>query len=807
MAIATNLPTGTDATSHAPASGVLMFSLLLPFSIGAAAPLDSPAPPGPSSDALEEVTVTARKTSESMMNVPVAVSAVSSAELNRSGVIDINRIAQLVPQVIAARGDQGSGASFTIRGIGSSPQDAGIEQSVTLNIDGVQMTRGNAASLGFFDLAQVEVLKGPQALFFGKNSPAGVISLQSVTPTRSLEGYVRGGYEFVADERYVEAAISGPITDKLRVRAAIRGTKMNGWIKNEATGLDSNPFMGGLPTPGADPGHDPNSAEALGRLTIVYEPTDRLDFTARISGSRYTDDGGSSARTRAICTGDHPTIFGVPDTTQSCAGGAFKSSGNTNPALTVNWPGMHGDGKFYTSLWSGIYSLTTNYRMDNLTLTSVTGYYKLHVGSTQDATHSNFTSAYGFLFESSDSFSEELRAVSQFAGPVNFTVGVYFDHTSREDYESYLLAFAGQDAATGKYDTFEQPSLNKGRTWSSFGQLRWQVIDRVELTGGVRWTKENKSTQDSNTFVHPALQGPLGIKPAGEVIDGRFEDSNWSPEATISWHPTDQALVYAAYKTGYKSGGFSYPGLLSVGMNADNLRFQSEKSKGGEIGTKLWLLDRTLRMEATAYLYDYSGLQLAQFDQTTFSFFIRNAASSRLKGFELSGEWLAMPGLRFNGSFGYNHARFSNYDGAPCYNGEPISTSSGGDVCVGGVQDLTGKRLTRAPDLMFTSGFTYETSIGRGLMAGVNGDIRYSSGYYTQEDHNPVGHQPAFTLFNAGLRIYTADEKYQLALIGRNLTNKFYFETTSNKIFGGPTDLQAQVPRLRELNLQATYRF
>src|SRR5690606_22996090 len=120
---------------------------------------------------------------------------------------------ELAPQVSMGNGGSGTGAVITIRGVSSASNDAGLDQSVAVEIDGVPMSRGRIITAAVFDLASVQVLQGPQALFFGKNSPAGVISLRSADPTSEFEGYATAGYEFKSDEKFLEAAISGPLTD------------------------------------------------------------------------------------------------------------------------------------------------------------------------------------------------------------------------------------------------------------------------------------------------------------------------------------------------------------------------------------------------------------------------------------------------------------------------------------------------------------------------------------------------------------------------------------------------------------------
>src|SRR6201996_6604052 len=149
---------------------------------------------------LETITVSARKRSESLQNVPVALTAVSKADLENHNATDLTKIAELAPQVIIGETATGTGALLSIRGISSSSSDSSLDQSVLVDVDGIPMSRGRIISLATFDMQQVEVLEGPQALFFGKNSPAGVIALQSADPSSRLEGYAKTGYEFNSAE-------------------------------------------------------------------------------------------------------------------------------------------------------------------------------------------------------------------------------------------------------------------------------------------------------------------------------------------------------------------------------------------------------------------------------------------------------------------------------------------------------------------------------------------------------------------------------------------------------------------------------
>src|ERR1700722_2156777 len=165
---------------------------------------------------IEELVVTARRRSERLIDVPVAVTAVTVEQIRQYDLTEAANIKIVAPQITLDRGFTGAGASISMRGVSSSSLDAGVEQSVLLDFDGMAMSRGRILNDAMFDLEGIEVLKGPQALFFGKNSPGGVVSVKSADPTDTFTGFARVGYEVTTNHDHsVEAAISGPITSSL----------------------------------------------------------------------------------------------------------------------------------------------------------------------------------------------------------------------------------------------------------------------------------------------------------------------------------------------------------------------------------------------------------------------------------------------------------------------------------------------------------------------------------------------------------------------------------------------------------------
>jgi len=200
-------------------------------------------PPAASSTSLGEVIVTARR----LIDVPVAVSAMNAEALQRYSTVSVTTLGQQIPNVNPNPGAANQGAFFMIRGIGAFAQGYGVEQMVTANFDGVPISKGRPmTALSMFDVDSVEVLRGPQALYFGKNSPAGLIIINTTDPGFAFGGYVKAGYNDLDKRRFIEGAVDLPLSDKLTTRLAARIDDSRGYIKNTAPASQPDPLRPGM---------------------------------------------------------------------------------------------------------------------------------------------------------------------------------------------------------------------------------------------------------------------------------------------------------------------------------------------------------------------------------------------------------------------------------------------------------------------------------------------------------------------------------------------------------------------------------
>jgi iron complex outermembrane recepter protein len=757
------------------------------------------AAPTPEAGGLEAITVTARRTTESLINVPVTVAVVSQSQIQNNDATDLTKIAELVPQVVIGTAATGTGAVITIRGISSSPLDAGIDQSVSVDIDGIQLSRGRITTNTFFDLQQVEVLEGPQALFFGKNSPAGVISIHSVNPTDSLDGYIKAGYEFDADERFSEGAISMPLNDTLKARLAYRVSYQDGWIRNLVV-PEPSPLSPGVAFDGGT-GTTPQGHDIAGRLSVSWTPWDNFDAMLKVTGDgqRLNSSQGYAA---PYCTsGTTQTTLGIPiQGTCGPAGRYVEWISNLPPALAVNYPYAEG-GIQYAYSTATLASLVLNQHFEGVTVTSTTGYYNQTIEDAGTYDVGSLASVYDPEEEHYELETQELRATTDLGIPVNFTGGFYYEHFKRPHFNAPFLLDTGPNPATGNYANNEQVADNSGATYSFFGQARWKVIPSLELAAGARWTLEDKDLLIGNIAVNPASV-LVGLRPVDDFLAGHYSDHNVSPEGTVTWHPAENQTLYAAYKTGYKSGGFSNTATLYADYTAASLEFKHEISKGFEVGYKSELFNRTLRVSTTGYRYVYDDLQVSTYNPETISYLIENAAKALVWGFEGQVEWMATTDLSFNGSAGYNSARYVSFPGAECY-----VNQSPAQGCVGGVQDLSGKPLVRAPDMSYDLGGKYSLRTFPNWVADLSVDGAYSSKYQTDDQEDPSVFQPSYWRLNAAVHLHPDNDKFDFAFIGRNLTNSSYQILTQSITFANPQRFQGYYGRPRELILQAQYHF
>jgi outer membrane receptor protein involved in Fe transport len=755
------------------------------------------------------VTVTSRRREERLVDVPVAVSAMTGETVRRYGTTQLSDLGLQIPQVALNKGGAGAGTNLQIRGVGSQANDAGVEQMVSLNVDGVLVSRGRGiVNAGLLDVESVEVLKGPQALFFGKNSPGGVISVNSKNPGTEFETSVRAGYNFRDEQQYGEAIVSIPLSEAFSARVALRVDDSRGYIRNLAQPYPdpARPGFTVTPVDKWSGGED----NVLGRVTLAWRPSNTVDGTLKLYADHYTDNGPAS-RSEILRCGNglaHPTLAnGLVDPYGDCAANYRRSVSSLDPAFAAAFP-LAG-GPYFSEVDTYLGSLNFNFNTEAVTFTSTTGYFRFDSSYIDSFDYTSLARLIGSADEKTETVSQELRAVSSFEGRLNFNAGIYYEHLDRTYRQDTLLALVPlpPDPVSGRYDSADGLYTTDGDTYSAFAQLTFKLLENLELAGGARYTHERRSGSLRNLFVNPRrlppfVPAPLNLPPSQE-LHPKLKDDNVSPEATLSWHPVESTTLFAAYRTGFLSGGISNPGNLAGTATDANVQFQPVKARGGEVGAKGSFMNGRLGVDANAYVYNYDNLQLTSFDATTFAYITKNAASARIKGAEVQVRFNATAELSLRGFVGYNHGRFQSFTNAQCYAGQTAALG-----CVGGVQDLSGERLGTSPAVSANIGATYAQPVGANWTAALSLDAFYSSAYNHSAggfNFRPDSIQDAYARYNASLRVYST--AFEVALIGNNLSNERYVISSADAAGGAPGTIYGTLGRPREVLLQATYNF
>lgn len=730
---------------------------------------------------LEEIMVTARKREESVRNIPVAVTVVGQEQLTNFNLKNLEDVAELTPSVEILRAPSGSGASISIRGIASTWSSIGIEQSVATIVDGVYYGRGRVINESMFDAQQIEVLKGPQALFFGKNSPAGAINIRTNDPGDELELIGRVGYEFKAEDVSLEAIASGPITDKIGLRLALRGSKMyDGYIQNRAgaatyTTIDAaTQAVNTYDVPAAKDRAWPGREDLLARATLLLKANDELSFRLKGSVSSYDAISNSGIWVLHSCPAlGVSQISGAP-----CRPGWVNNENPIPPEVAATNPLLNRrGGELFDDYFS--YSITgeAEYSSDALTLTSVLNYQYSRSAWAADNDSTPLVTTMSAELTKYKAFSGETRLLTTFDSPFNVMIGAYYQSTEHELEQDVLNAAAENSAAldsTDRFTGFEKMGGTDGATYSIFGQIIWDIFSDLQMTAGARYLHETKDSFFVQPYVMPRL---LALFPENVRLDAKQSFNDVSPEVTVAWNASDEVTLYAAYKEGFKSGGFSISGILSAAAAnpLQDFLFQPEEAKGFEAGVKTSFLDDSLRIQAEVYHYKFTDLQVDFFNAPVFAFVTTNAGSAKTTGAELQFQWAPqfVQGLRLDGAVAYNDARYGEFI-APCYAGQ--TPALGCTIFQPGTvpqQDIQGVQRPYAPKWTFVLGGDYETPLGRNLVLGLAVNAQYKTKYWLSDFGHPADIQKGFATLNASARIGTENQRWQLAVIGKNLTNKF----------------------------------
>jgi len=761
---------------------------------------------------LEEVVVTARKREESLQETPVAVSVLTENMVNSNQIQGIADLGTIVPGLVTAESTAATGGTIYLRGVGTGGGNALFDQAVAINLDGVGISSAQLMSTGMFDLQRIEVLRGPQALFFGKNSPGGVIALHTKDPTDAFEAQLTAEYETETEEPALRGIVSGPLTETLSGRLSMGWSNADKYLFDVynfdefETGPNGEPVQTAFAT-----GKNPVEIEhkyAMG--TLLWEPTDNFTGKLKYAYLKKEQDGSAMfSATRTQCAyGDPQVLYPVPGI-DNCKAGEDIIAPGTNPALVARdqlYPNYRGDEGGFVHSEDHFAVLEMNYDLGNdLNVTSVTGYFEnenKRLGDSSWQVASGLVSSGYFHLEQ---WSQELRLSSDYAGPVNFTLGAYYEDKQLGSKQGVVFGsnLAGLPVSVfGEFGIPGGTQINSqdSSAYSVFGQVIWDLTEKWTLSGGARYSYEEKEPGIIAEVGAAPEIGQPAVPPTNILLkDDNPDWNNVSPELTLSYQFSDDIMFFTSYRTGFKSGGvdgsFNVSTVLpltAAGIPYDNL-YDEEKVEGFEVGMKSTLLDGTLRFNVTAYSYDYDDMQLSKLTAGSGglpSLQVINAAGASLEGVEVETFWLTpVDGLTLTANLAWANSEYDDYI-ADCYVGQTIAMGCdvNPDPVTGNFTgaDMSGESLPNASDLSATLGVDYQVAVANNWNLGFNVTTAYKDDYNATAMLYPDSYrQDSYWWTNAAVSLFSSDDKWEFFARGINLGDVQYVTEGSNTIPGG----------------------
>ena len=609
--------------------------------------------------AVEEMIVTSQKREQSLQEVPIAVSAVSSETMKVNVVRNVFDLRATIPSLeIRAVDPPGQGTSFAIRGLGTSVFNMGFEPSVGTFVDGVYRSRsGLVASNDLYDLERVEVLKGPQGTLFGKNTTAGVVHFLTKAPDfDGMTGAVEASYEEYNRAR-VNGYLNAPLSDTVSTRWTLTYANGDGWMDDLANNREV---------------HDLDRFSLRGQ--ILWEITDKVDL--RIVADYAEVDEQCCWPMRLV---NDPL-------TGPINGPAAASIGSTviDPA-DIDALNIAVNGELnYKAEDSGVMA-ELNWDAGIFTLTSVTGYRDYNDSNSKDndftgvdVLHSNQNLPEVTLF------SQELRLTGTLNDTFTWILGGYYaDEDIRRsnefiwgsqitDFPFFAPGLFGNMPGRAFLAEFEQNT----ETIAGFVHGEWQFAEKWRVTGGLRYTNDDKTASSRNDQPQ-ALPLPIVYD-----FEASTDDSEPTGMLALQWDPNDDVMIFVNYSRGFKSGGISLnrdaagaavilgnpmtgcpPGFIPNGPvclgTEQDPTFDKETADHFELGTKTYLFDNSVALNASVFLTQFDDLQLQNL-RPDGTFDVINASGAEAPGFEVEADWAATDNLSFKATILYLDAKFDD---------------------------------------------------------------------------------------------------------------------------------------------------
>lgn len=718
-----------------------------------------------------EIIVTAQGRTQRLRDVPVSVTVASAEDLSRTNIRGLEELSARLPNVKISTSPTSD--YINIRGVGSSA-NTGFEQSVGTFLDGIYRGRSRSSRSALFDVEQVEVLRGPQTTFFGNNTIAGALNITSRKAGDDFAVNANAFYSPTFREYSLEGGVDVPLTETLTSRLAVRAAGMN---KGYLYSPERNQW-------------GPRLASQNVRLSFGWAPASGVEVDARIDYGHQNDRDNFNSEL-LNCPPD-ATFGGV---SRGACLRYVNGVGIANVDDDINGRSDSAPSLFKQEYVEG--AVNVRIPVGSSTLILTTGYYNHSNQLMYDA--SPVPSAYRSplagvtngtvvnYFEDFEQYSQEVRLRSPGDRTIDYIAGVYFAHTRSKWDNSVGFFFADLGAAIGRSgDPVGIRVLNDetSTTASAFAALTFRLADGLKFNLAGRYTIVDKSAGRTPMVGYSPNRGPLGpdnftrysaaqeaaLQPAVGEDPGNFDrpsrrDKKFMPTAGLQYNVTPDIMLYGSYAKGFKAGGYSV-----ITVKSD---FSPETVDNFELGFKSSFFDRKVNLDVNLFHGQYKDLQesvtVIQTNGVAVAR-VANVADSVSKGVEATLSIRPLEGLTLRADVAYLNSKYTRYNNAPCTQLQVITRPA---PCT---QDLSGSRRPFAPEVSGNAGIDYAAAVSDGMQLRLSGSMFFSGFYYLSPvaDRRNLA-QDGFAKFDARIAFGPASRAWEVAIVGRNLTDRITF--------------------------------
>src|SRR5690625_2242733 len=703
--------------------------------------------------ALEEILVTATKTgARDLQSTALPITALDQNYLEARGVTDVIGMANFTPGLQIS--DVNGNAQLYLRGIGCNSVFIDSDHSTTIHIDGVYMARPMAYFTEVIDIKRIEILRAPQGTLYERHDVGGTINVISRRPSEEFTAELRGTAGSYS-QRNLEAMVSGPIlADRVLGSLTYGRWRRDGYLDNVGSGSN----------------FEDQDAYAF-RGQLYFDLGERLDLTLRADYHRSDENkGGLSKLMEPIGSPLEDSILRKQ----------WKVANNSPNKRAVKSRGLAAE---------------LNYLLtDEVELKSLTSYRDLETDNLVDGDATNVDIMRSHMDLEQHQFSQELNLTAHLDALTLIGGLYYFREVDREP-ASILMP----ESPMGPVAHFQRPKLT-AESYALFGEAEYRFSTEWSLVAGARYTSESKRygihdflTASNATDIGSALQAPV---LGGFEISSKKRYHAWTPKLALQYQPSDDLMLYASATRGFKSGGLDFGSSTPEDQKRG---YAPEYLWSYELGMKSqWLEDR-LRVNATAFFYDYKDLQVTLY-KDNINAITRNAATAEVKGLELELTGRPHPQLDLYATLAYLDARYKKYRGA--------SNKRFGEF------DASGQKLNNAPRWSTLVGARFALPTASMGEFYVGADVHYrSTQYFSPANQGLYGvsnykaQQGDYALWQARVGWHSPDDRWHASLIGQNLTGTKYITAAAD--YGG-LDHQTIIARSgapRMLSAQLSWRY